>query len=182
MSAAESVTELEPTRILSGSPEYWRCVDFLADEAEALDENRVADWLGMLHPEIDYRAPLRTTRERSKGLGFSEDGYHFYENHDSLALRVERLSGDYAWAEDPPSRTRRFVSNHRVFALDGSSDLRVRSNLLLYRERLDETEPQLLSAERVDDLRELEGRLALVRRRVLLDHATLLTPNLGIFL
>jgi 3-phenylpropionate/cinnamic acid dioxygenase small subunit len=177
----DDATEGE-TRVSAGSPEYWRCVEWLTDEAEALDQNRVVDWLGMLHPEIDYRAPLRTTRERAKGLGFSQEGYHFYENHGSLSLRIERLSGDYAWAEDPPSRTRRFVTNHHVSTLDGSGDLRVRSNLLLYRERLDETDPQLLVAERVDDLREVDGRLMLVRRRVLLDHATLLTPNLGIFL
>jgi 3-phenylpropionate/cinnamic acid dioxygenase small subunit len=174
--------ERELTRVPFGSPEYARCVDFLADEAEALDQNRVDDWIEMLHPGIDYRVPLRTTRERSKGLGVSTEGFHFYENHDSLSLRVERLSGDYAWAEDPPSRTRRFVTNHRVFTLDGSDDLRVRSNLLLYRERGDETEPQLLSGEREDDLRDEAGDLKLIRRRVLLDHATLLTPNLGIFL
>jgi 3-phenylpropionate/cinnamic acid dioxygenase small subunit len=170
------------SRVPAGSPGYWRCVEWLLEEAEALDHNRVGDWLEMLHPEIDYRVPLRTTRERAKGLGFSSEGFHFFENHDSLSLRVERLSGDYAWAEDPPSRTRRFVTNQRVFTLDGSEDLRVRSNLLLYRERGDETEPQLLSGERVDDLREVDGRLKLIRRRVLLDHATLLTPNLGIFL
>lgn len=182
MTPPEAVAEPALTRVPSGSPGYWRCVDFLTEEAEALDHNRVADWIEMLHPEIDYRVPLRTTRERSKGLGFSTDAYHFYESHDSLSLRVERLSGDYAWAEDPPSRTRRFVTNYRVLALDGTDDLRVRSNLLLYRARGDETEPQLLSGERVDDLREHEGRLKLVRRRVLLDHTTLLTPNLGIFL
>jgi 3-phenylpropionate/cinnamic acid dioxygenase small subunit len=74
------------------------------------------------------------------------------------------------------------VTNHRVFSVEGSGDLRVVSNLLLYRERGDETEPQLLVAERHDDLREDDGAPKLVRRLVLLDHATLLTPNLGIFL
>jgi 3-phenylpropionate/cinnamic acid dioxygenase small subunit len=165
----------------SGSLSYWLCVDFLVDEARALDENRLADWLEMLHPEIDYRVPIRVTRERTKGLGFSKEGFHFLEDHDSLSIRVDRLATDYAWAEDPPSRTRRFVSNFRAFELE-NGDLRVKSNLLIYRERLDELHPQLLSAERHDDLRERDGRPQLVRRLVLLDHATLMTPNLGIFL
>ncbi len=182
MTAPDATAEPSATRVASGSPEYWRCVEFLVDEAAALDDNRVDDWLEMLHPEIDYRVPLRATRERAAGSGFSAEGYHLCETHDSLALRVERLSGDYAWAEDPPSRTRRLVTNFRVFAVDGSADLRVRSNLLLYRERLDETRPQLLSAEREDDLREAGGELRLARRLVLLDHAMLNTPNLGIFL
>jgi 3-phenylpropionate/cinnamic acid dioxygenase small subunit len=173
------MTELAP--VASGSAEYWRCVDFLVDEARALDENRLADWSRMLHREIDYRMPIRVTRERTKGLGFSDEGYHLFENHDSLSIRVERLATDYAWAEDPPSRTRRFVTNFRVFELE-NGDLRVKSNLLVYRERLDELDPHLLSAERHDDLREEDGALTLVRRLVLLDHATLMTPNLGIFL
>jgi len=178
----DTATEATLTRVPSGSDEYWRCVDFLADEAEALDQNRHRDWLTMLHPEIDYRVPIRVTRERAAGPGFSREGYHLFENLDSLTTRVDRLATDYAWAEDPPSRTRRLLTNFRVYAIEGSEDLRVRANLLVYRERLDEPHPQLLSAEREDDLREEGGGLRLVRRLVLLDHAMLMTPNLGIFL
>jgi len=169
-------------RVTDGSEEYWRCVRFLVDEAAALDGNRIGEWVEMLHPEIDYRVPIRVTRERTGGAGFSGEAYHLWENHGTLALRAERLSGDYAWAEDPPSRARRFVSNFSVFRLAGSDDLRVTSNLLVYRERLDDRDFQLLSGERHDDLREQGGRLRLVRRLVLLDHTTLMTPNIGIFL
>ncbi|HSI81624.1 MAG TPA: aromatic-ring-hydroxylating dioxygenase subunit beta [Solirubrobacterales bacterium] len=181
MNAVQAETERATTRIASGSQAYWRCVDFLVHEAEALDENRLDDWLAMLHPDIDYRAPIRVTRERTKGPGFSDQGYHFFENHESLNTRVERLETDYAWAEDPPSRTRRFITNFRVAAFEGG-DLHVRSSLLVYRERLDETAPQFLVGEREDDLREVDGQLLLVRRRVLLDHSILMTPNLGVFL
>lgn len=170
------------TRLPFGSAEYARCVDFMLDEVAALDENRLDDWLAMMHPEIDYRVPIRVTRERTKGLGFSSEGYHLFENFDSLTTRVDRLATDYAWAEDPPSRTRRFLSNFRVFAIDGSDDLRVQSNLLVYRERLDETRQQWLVGRREDDLRPLAGEPRIVRRLVLLDHSILMTPNLGIFL
>jgi 3-phenylpropionate/cinnamic acid dioxygenase small subunit len=170
------------TRVPFGSPEYSRCVDFLVDEATALDENRLDDWLAMLHPEIDYRAPIRVTRERTRGLGFSNQGFHFLENHESLVTRIDRLATDYAWAEDPPSRTRRFVSNFRVSIRQGGGDLRVSSNMLVYRERLDETDQQFLVGKREDDLRDVDGELRLVRRLVLLDHSILMTPNLGIFL
>lgn len=169
-------------RIPSGSREYCRCVDFLVDEADALDKNLLEEWLGMLDPEIDYRVPIRLTRERAAGPGFSREGFHLLENHESLITRVERLATDYAWSDDPPARTRRFLTNFRVFEIDGTDDLRVRSNLLLYRERMAEPAPQLLSAERVDDLRDRDGALKLLRRVALLDHAVLTTPNLGIFL
>ena len=170
------------TRLSFGSPEYAKCVDFLLDEVAALDENRLDDWIAMMHPDVDYRAPMRATRERTKGEGFSSEGYHFFENHESLTTRVDRLATDYAWAEDPPSRTRRFLSNFRVFAIEGSDDLQARSNLLVYRERLDETDQQWLVGRRVDDLRPDGGELRIVRRLVLLDHSILMTPNLGIFL
>lgn len=168
--------------IASGSRDYWRSVEFLIDEAEALDGNRLDDWVGMLHPEIEYRIPIRLTLERSaKRRDISDEGMHMHENYESLALRVERFDTDYAWSEDPPSRTRRFLSNFRVSKLP-AGDLLVRLNLLVYRERLGERESQLLSGGRYDELRELEGELKLVRRSVLLDHAVLTTPNLGIFL
>lgn len=174
--------ERQLTRLPFGSPEYARCVDFLVDEAAALDENRLTDWLAMMHPDIDYRAPMRATRERTKGEGFSSEGYHFFENLESLTTRIDRLSTDYAWAEDPPSRTRRFLSNFRVFSIDGSDDLRAESNMLVYRERLDETDQQWLIGRRQDDLRPEGNGLRIVRRLVLLDHSILMTPNLGIFL
>jgi ethylbenzene dioxygenase subunit beta len=178
VSAADATLE----RIGSGSEAYWRCVDFLLDEADALDQNRLEDWLEMMDPEIDYRVPIRLTRERGAGPGFSEEGLHLFENHESLSTRITRLTTDYAWSEDPPSRTRRFLTNFRVFAIAGADDLRVRCNLLLYRERLFESASQLISAQREDDLREHDGELKLLRRTVLLDHAVLTTPNLGIFL
>lgn len=174
--------ELALTRLSFGSPEYARCVDFLLDEVAALDENRLREWLAMMHPEVDYRAPIRVTRERTRGEGFSSEGFHFLENLDSLTTRVDRLATDYAWAEDPPSRTRRFLSNFRVFAIDGSEDMQVHSNLLVYRERLDETNQQWIVGRREDDLRPLDGELKIVRRLVLLDHTILMTSNLGIFL
>jgi 3-phenylpropionate/cinnamic acid dioxygenase small subunit len=167
-------------RIGCGEPGYGRAVDFLVDEAAALDDNRMEDWLELLHPDVTYRAPTRITRERAAGNGFSDESYHLLEDLDSLTTRVERLSTDYAWAEDPPSRARRFVTNFRVF--DDAGDLRVHSNVLLYRERLDDGASHLMSAERRDTLRDTPGGLRLLNREVLLDHGLLGVPNLALFL
>jgi 3-phenylpropionate/cinnamic acid dioxygenase small subunit len=161
---------------------YAACADFLDDEAAALDENRLDDWLAMLHPDIDYRVPIRLSRERAAGLALSEGGYHLFEDHASLRTRVERLATDYAWAEDPPSRTRRFVSNVRVFAVEGEDDLVVRSALMLYRECLDHSRPEMLCGARDDRLRPAEDGLRLVRRVVVLDHTVLGTHNLSVLL
>lgn len=169
------------TRLDRRDERYARAADFLDDEALALDEHRMADWLAMLHPQLDYRVPIRITRERAAGLSLSDGGYHFLEDYDSLENRVRRLDTDYAWAEDPPARYRRFVSNVRVSAADDSDDLHVASNLLLYRERMDDAHRDLFCGRRDDALRPVADRLLLVRRLVVLDHTVIASPNLSMF-
>jgi 3-phenylpropionate/cinnamic acid dioxygenase small subunit len=161
---------------------YFEAAEFLHLEAELLDDNRIAEWFALVDPDIDYRVPIRVTRERAAGAGFSTEGWHMYEDHGSLAARVARLETEYAWAEDPPSRTRRLVTNIRVEPDDGDDELRVRSNLLIYRGRYDSPDFSLLVGERHDVLRRTAEGLRLLKRMVLLDQATVATHNLAIFL
>jgi len=155
---------------------------FLFAEAEFLDDNRLEQWLELLHPDLDYEIPLRVTRERAAGAGFVAGSYHMKETCLSLQKRVARLCSDYAWAEDPPSRTRRIVGNVRATPAPEGGGLTVRSNTLLYRSRYDSVEFQLLAYERVDQLVEHGDALRLIGRRVLLDHTTLPIHNLAVFL
>ena len=62
-----------------------------------------------------------------------------------------------------------------------ADEVRVKSNLLIYRARGD-APAELICAERWDVLRRVEGRWKLARRTVLLDHTSLPTENLAIFL
>jgi ethylbenzene dioxygenase beta subunit len=160
----------------------WECIAWLNEEAELLDDNRQRDWLTMLDREIDYRVPIRVTRERAAGPGFSEHGYHLLEDYDTLEVRVDRLDSEYAWAEDPPSRMRRFVTNVRLKEVEGDT-VSLRSNLLIHRgARYDSPGLELLTSERRDVLRrDADGALKLLSRLVLLDHTTLGTPNLAFF-
>jgi 3-phenylpropionate/cinnamic acid dioxygenase small subunit len=161
---------------------YRECTDFLVREAEYLDDNRMREWLELLHRNVVYRMPIRVTRERAAGPGFSETSWHLNETWGSLETRVARLESEYAWAEDPPSRTRRFVTNFRIEPRDGEDEANVRSNILLYRGRYDSPAFQFLSAERHDVLRLVDSDWKLLERLVLLDHTTLGTQNLAVFL
>jgi PAH dioxygenase small subunit len=155
--------------------------DFVIEEAELLDSRRFDEWLALFTDDIEYRVPVRITR-RLGNPDVVEDIFHFDENKASLGLRVRRLATNVAWAEDPPSLTRRFVTNMKVAWGQESGELTVRSYLLLYRSRGDRGTHDLLSGEREDMLR-LEGdRLRIARRRVVLDQATLGTKNLAVFL
>jgi len=164
-----------------GSPTYNEVVEWLYTEAELLDDGHEARWLEeMVSREVVYQVPLRQTVERARGTGFADGAYHLDETHGSLASRVARNQTAYAWAEDPPSRIRHFVSNVRV-AEAGDGSLAVRSNRLILRTRQEQTVPQTFAGERRDVLRREDGVLRLVRRAVLLDLTVIGTHNLAIF-
>ena len=169
-----------PEAPLGGEIVLWFEVQsFLFHEAELLDDGHLHDWLGLLAPEVRYRIPIRVTRERTAGRGFSQVGYHMDEDRGMLQTRVARLDTEYAWAEDPPSRTRRFVTNIR--AAENGDRIFVRSNLLVYRGRHGDSVDQLIAGERHDTLIRADD-LRLAERIVYLDHTALRTHNLAIFL
>src|SRR5699024_4721537 len=128
------------------------CEEFLYEEAHLLDNRRPIEWYEtMITDDIDYRIPIRTTRERSAETEFSDRSYHMQEDNGSLKVRTERMENDFAWSEDPPSRNRRFVSNVTVTESDEEvAEVAVRNNLLVHRTQADETDPNLISGERHD--------------------------------
>ena len=161
---------------------YWEVYSFLMHEAELLDGHRERDWLDLFTDDAEYLMPVRVNRERGEGDGFSEEAFYFEETRGSLELRVRRLETEYAWAEDPPSRTRHFVTNVRVAEGEEENEVAVRTNLLLYRSRGSDPHHDLISAERKDILRKEDGQWKLRKRVILLDHSVLTTHNLSVFL
>ena len=154
--------------------------NFLYREAELLDSRKFAQWLELLTDDITYEMPVRVTRERDRPDASSEMA-HFSEDRRTLELRVKRLATDYAWAENPPSRTRHFVSNIRIEQTANSNEVTVRSNLLVYRSRGSSPQADLISGERVDVLRNEKERWKLAKRTIMVDQAVLDTQNLAIF-
>ncbi|MFC5134751.1 MULTISPECIES: aromatic-ring-hydroxylating dioxygenase subunit beta [Haloferacaceae] len=161
------------------------CEEFLHHEAELLDDKRLHDWFELLTEDIEYLVPRRVTRERgSERSEFSGKGFLYRDDHGTLSTRVERFDNDYAWAENPPSRTRRFVSNVRASELSNNEadDVAVKSNLLLYRSQGDTADHDLIVGEREDRLRRVDGEFKLAKRTVYLDQTVLATRNLSFFL
>jgi phthalate 3,4-dioxygenase beta subunit len=156
---------------------------FLVEEAARLDERDFDGWLELLTEDVRYRMPVRVTTMRRTGVDQRPDMAHFDEDRSSLAMRVARLGTARAWTEDPPSRTRRFVTNVRTFVceLDGD-ELEVESSLLFFRSRGDVRPAQLLAARRVDQLRRVNRELRLARRELQVEEAVLRTQNLALFL
>ena len=161
---------------------YFEVLAWLNAEAEMLDQGRFADWLALLDDEVSYQMPIRLTRERSDAPDTSFANQNFMDDRKTLELRIRRLDTEFAWAEDPPSRTRRFVTNVRVDDGATGDQLRVRSYILLYRNRGDESRVDLLSGERSDVLRRSGDRWLLRERIVVLDQAVVGTKNLALLM
>lgn len=138
-------------------------------------------------PELDtdlvYTVPLRQTRLASElKTTIVRSVQHYHDDYRSMMGRILRLSGKSAWAEDPPSRTRRLVTNVFVEETQKPEEFVVTSYLLLTRSRFKDHHVDIISGERRDVLRLREDGFKLARREVILDQAVLGTPNLAIFL
>jgi len=156
--------------------------DFLVAEAALLDDRRFDEWLALFTDDLEYLVPARTIRRRGNGSDVDWQSLHYDDNEASMSLRVRRLGTDVAWAEDPPSFTRRIVANFRYQPGPGETELTVRTNLLLFRSRGTRGDSDLIAGERTDVLRLVDGQLKIAKRHVVLDQATLGTKNLGVFL
>ncbi len=156
---------------------------FLFAEAALLDERRFDDWLERCAPDIHYWMPAQTNRnkkDRHLTVGGPDDLPMFEETWEHLHQRVRRLATGQAWAEEPPSRTQRLVSNVRVLEARGDV-VRAASNLMLYRTRHD-ADVQVFVGTREDTLRPhatLGWQIA--ARKIVLAATTVPGHNLSVF-
>ena len=107
---------------------------------------------------------------------------HFDEDRYSLGKRVERLTTEHAWTEDPPSRTRHLVTNIRTFATASADELRVESALLLFRSRGDDRHPRSCAPAASTVCGGTAPTTVLAERLIDVDESVLRTQNLAIFL
>lgn len=154
--------------------------EFLYKEAENLDDRNFEEWLNMLSDDVEYIIPVRVTQEDSTENEFA-DSSHIHDNKFRLKQRIDRLKTEFAWAEEPPSRTRHHVSNVRISPAESEEEVRVKSNLLLYRNRGDASDFEIMSGEREDRLRNENGEWKLLKRIVYLDQTSLSMNNLSVF-
>jgi 3-phenylpropionate/cinnamic acid dioxygenase small subunit len=157
------------------------CEEFYYKEAEILDSGNLHGWLELLTEDIDYSIPVRVTKERAGGTGFSSHAFFLKEDRKSLETRIKRFESEYAWSEEIPSRTRRFVTNVRVEPPD-DDQIRAKSNILLFRSQGNTNSYFLVSGERRDVLERRAQVIRIRKRVVFLDHTILPMANFSVFL
>lgn len=156
---------------------------FLYREAALLDARQFHDWYDLLADDLDYWMPVRSTRARGDEANeFAKrgEGAFFDETKDHIGERVRKLDTGYSWSEDPPSRTRHFVSNVRIIEKTRAGELTVECAFMVYRTRLARDEDMWVG-RRVDVLRPVGDSFQIAKRHLFLDHVSLSAKNLSIF-
>lgn len=161
-------------------------------ESRMLDDRKFLSWLDLLMPDIRYYIPLRHVHIAS-GADDNTDELHDVEHelnlddepafrdegYDLLATRARRSVSSQSWTENPPARTRRFVTNVELEANDSTNSLRVYSNFMLNYSRHGAAN-HVFSGQRRDELRRVDGSLRIAARRVLLDWNVITGPSLAL--
>ena len=161
---------------------------FLYAEAELLDDHRFDDWVSLFTEDVLYWIPTRmtrTVRERDRQVAALGETAFAEDDLTRLRGRVRRVQSGISWSEEPPSRTRRLVTNVRIRPRDGG-ELDVTSNFYVYRSRLERHQDWFVG-ERFDVLRPVAQQVTgypfrIAYRKIVLEQATLLSPSMSIFL
>lgn len=162
---------------------HYEVEQFLYHEAALLDDRRFWDWYALLHDDLEYWMPARSTR--AKGDEANEfapmgGGAYFDEDKGLIAERLRKLDTGFSWSEDPPSRTRHVVSNVRIVATPTANEVRVANNFIVYRSRLARDE-DLWAGWRDDTLKRSDGQWQIAKRHIYIDQVSLNSKNLSIF-
>jgi 3-phenylpropionate/cinnamic acid dioxygenase small subunit len=180
------MTAVPATVVTSVGPDLQHRVEqFLYAEAQLLDDHEFNDWIRLFTDQAHYWVPTRNTRtnrERGKEIAARGEGAHVDDDMVRLRGRVRRSTSGLAWSEEPPSRTRRLLTNVRIRRRD-TGVLDVWLNFWVYRGRLERHQDWFVG-ERFDVLVPDEGPYGylIADRKIVLDQSTVLAPNMSVFL
>jgi 3-phenylpropionate/cinnamic acid dioxygenase small subunit len=116
---------------LTSSVDINRIEEFLANEANLLDERRFEEWMALFVADGYYWAPTAIDQHDP-----SNTVSLIYDDLDAMQTRIRRLRHPRIHAQTPPSRTARIVGNPVVESRSSDgSELLVRSKFILYEYR-----------------------------------------------
>src|ERR671930_1882208 len=159
---------------------YIEIQRFLFREAALLDRRQYDAWLVLMTEDIQYCVTAAVSRD----AGASAVDYSIIdENFVGLKSRIDQISNPrLTRAENPPSMTRRVISNIEAYHGDAPSEFSATSYLLAYRSRSSVPECAFYVAERQDLLRKSGSDWRLARRCVRLDNLMLFDGALSTLL
>lgn len=153
---------------------------FLYREAALLDRREYVAWLALATEDVRYRVTAAMARD----AGDAPINYAIVdEDLAGLKSRIDQISNPrLTRAENPPSLTRRIVSNIEAHHCGSPDEFAVTSYLLAYRSRPSAPEGIFYVALRSDTLRRTQGSWHIARRDVHLDQIMLVDGALSTLL
>src|SRR5262245_27375082 len=105
--------------------------NFLFEEAELLDSWRLDEWVELFTDDAVNHVPALDDPDRDP----AQSVFLVADDLARIRSRVRQLNGGTAWAENPRSQTRRFITNVRVTADDGAT-VTATASFLIHRCRM----------------------------------------------
>jgi len=136
--------------------------DFLYKEANLLDDWRLEEWLELLTDDATYQVPPTDMPDGDPRTTL----FIIADDMVRIRSRVKQLLGKSAWSENPPSRTRRMISNVRVVGHQGEG-FAVSANFVVYRFRHELVDTYIGHYEH--ELVQRDGQFKIRKRKAVLD-------------
>lgn len=170
----------DPKRDAVAGDLYLEIQRFLYREAALLDGRDYNGWLALVADDIRYQVSAAVARD----AGAAAVDYAIVdEDRTGLKSRIDQISNPrLTRAENPPSLTRRVVSNVEAFHGDAPGEFVAHSYLLAYRSRPSLPEGGFYVAQRQDVVRKTAATWQLARRLVRLDQVMLFDGALSTLL
>ena len=154
-------------------------------EARLLNNRQPRVWLEtMVDPDVHYWLPILEDRfsKDQRPAPTPDEPAVYNDNYQDLDHRIARLETGLVWMEDPPSRLRYLVSNVEAYHTADAQLIATFCSVHVYRNRRQREETNHFYG-REDVLRRgADGRLRLLRRKVVLDQRVVLDKNLYFFM
>lgn len=151
-------------------------VRFVVREARLLDEKRFDEWLTLFAEDGYYWVPL--------AHGQTDPVLHTslaYEDRLLLELRVERLKSPRAFSQQPPSRCHHLLQAPEVERADPGANVYVTRTQFIYTEAQRDVVQQYAGTV-FHTLREVDGTLRIVLKRIDLLNCDAALPSIQLFL
>ncbi len=139
---------------------------FLFDEAELLDSWQLDEWVELFTEDAVNHVPALDDPGRDP----AQSVFLVADDLTRIRSRVRQLTGGTAWAENPRSQTRRFITNVRITAADGAT-VAVTANFLVHRCRMERI--STFAGQYQYKLVRYNGGFKIVERRAILAQDTL---------
>ena len=133
---------------------------FLIHEAMLLDTRRFRDWMGLFTEDGTYWVPAVP----DQASPFDQASL-FYDDHDLMKTRVERLEHPRIHVQSPPSRTAHLIGNVLIEQVDEAKGEYVVGSTVIMVECRDDTQ-RLFAGRQHHRLRRDGADLRIVQKRV----------------